>query len=68
MAQIKNVTDLTKDLIKVYAELRSKKIGLQEAKTISNIAGKLIGTCKVQIDYQKMTGNKNPIIFLEANK
>lgn len=67
MKQPKNITELTNDLAKVYAELRNKEIGEPAAKTAANVAGKLIGACKVTIEYQKMTGDKTPITFLQTN-
>jgi len=63
-----NVTELRDDLIKVYEDLKSGKIGLSEAKERANVSGKIIATAKTQMEYNKMTGNnKNEITFLNGN-
>lgn len=64
-----NVTELRNDLIKVYNQLRSSEIGIQEAKELANVSGKILSSAKTQMEYNKMTGNKNNTIkFLEANE
>jgi len=64
-----NVTELRNDLIKVYNQLRENEIGLQEAKELANVSGKILSSAKTQMEYNKMTGNKNNTIkFLEANE
>lgn len=64
-----NVIELRNDLIKVYEELRKNAIGTNEAKQLSNVAGKVISTAKVQLEYNKMTGsNSNKIKFLDVNE
>ena len=60
------VTDLRDDLIRVYSDLRDKKIGIQEARGLANVSGKIKSTAKTQIEYNKMTGNKDKIEFLEV--
>lgn len=62
-----NVTNLRKDLITVYEDLRTKKIGLSEASEAANVAGKIISTAKVQLEYNKHCGSKDPITFLVGN-
>jgi len=64
-----NVTELRNDLIKVYNQLRGSEIGIQEAKELANVSGKILSSAKTQMEYNKMTGNKNNTIkFLEANE
>ena len=63
-----NVTELRDDLIEVYQDLKDGKIGIQEAKEQANVSGKIISSAKVQMEYNKMTGNnKNSIAFLDGN-
>lgn len=62
-----NVTNLRKDLITVYEELRAKKIGISEASEAANVAGKIISTAKVQLEYNKYCGSKEAIGFLVGN-
>jgi hypothetical protein len=63
---MKNITELRNDLIIIYEKLRSGEIGISEAKEMANVAGKVISSTKVQIEYNKMTGNNSSKIkFLE---
>ena len=40
---------------------------MNEAKTASNVAGKMIGLWKVKIEYDKMTQSKSKISSLEGD-
>ena len=59
-----NVTDLRNHLIEVYEQLKNNDIGMQEAKGLANVAGKIISTGKSQMEYNKMVGSKTRIKFL----
>lgn len=63
-----NVLDLRNDLIKVYEDLRSGSIGNDEAKQAANVAGKIMSTCKSQMEYNKMTQSKKKINFLDVEE
>lgn len=64
-----NVKTLRDDLIKAYKQLRDGSIGISEAKGLANMAGKIISTAKVQMEFNKMTGkNKKGIKFLESDE
>ena len=66
---MENVKTLRDDLIKAYSGLRSGKIGISEAKSLANMAGKIMSTAKVQMEFNKMTGNnKRNIRFLESEE
>lgn len=66
---MKNVKELRDDLIKAYEQLRSGKIGITEAKGLANMAGKIMSTAKVQMEFNKMTGkNQKNIKFLESDE
>ena len=60
-----NVTDLRNHLIEVYGQLKNNEIGMQEAKGLANVAGKIISTGKSQMEYNKMVGSKTRIKFFE---
>ncbi len=64
---MKNVVELREDLMKVYTELRSGDLGTNEAKQAANVAGKIISTAKIQMEYNKMVQSKDRIPFLEVN-
>ncbi len=57
---------LIEDLKKVYEETRNGDINLQEAKTIANIAGKLIKASSVKLEYDKFVECKDGIDFLKT--
>ena len=63
---MKNIVDLRDDLMKVYQQLRSGKLGTDEAKQSANVAGKIISTAKTQMEYNKMVQSKDRIPFLEV--
>ena len=63
--ETKNVENLRNDLLKVYDGLRKGKIGLDEAKQAANVSGKIIGSVKIQIQYNKMVQSKERIPFME---
>jgi hypothetical protein len=67
MNKITNLTELRNDALKVYEQLRNKEIGIQEAKEASNVFGKIISSCKAQLEYNKYTGSKNPIDFMAGH-
>lgn len=50
-AKISNVNDLRNNLSDVFEALRAGNIAHKEAKEISNLAGKMINSAKVQLDY-----------------
>ena len=51
---MKTVLDLRNDLLEVYQDLKTGKLGINEAKQSANIAGKILATAKVQMEYNKM--------------
>ena len=63
-----NVLELRNDLIDVYSQMRSGSMGLDEAKQAANVAGKILGTAKVQMEYNKMCQTKKKINFLDVEE
>jgi hypothetical protein len=61
-----NITELRNDLLKVYDELRNKKIGISEAKEAANIVGKVVSSAKAQLEYNKWAGSKAAIEFMQG--
>jgi predicted ABC-class ATPase len=56
--RMKNVSELRAELSAVYAELRSGTVDAKVAKELANLAGKMITSAKIQIDYHTMRGDK----------
>ncbi len=66
MERINNVEDLRLDVIKIYEELRTGKLGLREAKELNNAAGKILGSAKLELEYNAYTKTQKRILFLET--
>lgn len=64
--KIKNVKDLTKHLVQNYEKLSDELITETKAKSISIMAGKIIGSVKVNLDYNKYMRLKRKISFLDV--
>lgn len=65
--KIENVVDLRDDLISVYNELKTGKIGLRDAKERNNTAGKILNSAKLELEYNVYTKTKAKIAFLEPS-
>lgn len=66
--KIKNIGDLIADLSGAYELLRNKEMGLNEAKEVANLGGKLIKAASVQLKYNQYMKINEPIPFLEGKK
>ena len=64
--KIKNIEGLRDVLLENFDKLVSGELKLDEAKEISNMAGKVINTCKVQVQYNEMRKIDKSIVFLEV--
>lgn len=65
---VDNVKKLRDDLLQTYALLRSGEVGISEAKSVANMAGKIMSTAKTQLEYNKFAGDNNKKIqFLESD-
>jgi len=58
--------ELRNELAKVFEELRSGTIKPKEAAELANLAGKMIASAKVQIEYALMRKQEPTISFLES--
>lgn len=68
LKEMTNIKDLRDNLITQYGDLATGKIDFAVAKELSNTAGKILGTCKVELEYNKNLGIKEEIEFLAVNK
>lgn len=64
--QITNIKTLRDSLIENYSDMKDKKIDLAAGKELANIAGKIIKSCQVELEYNKLMSKKIKIDFLEA--
>lgn len=65
---MQNIEELRSSLLENYENLKAGKIEIKPAKELANIAGKIINTLRVQLDYNTLTGNTEKIPFLEVKK
>lgn len=63
-----NIKELRDHLLEMYQKLRDGKIGIKEAKEQANIAGKIISSAKVQMEYNIYIQSKKKIKFLDSNE
>ena len=64
---IDNVESLRDKLSEIFDALRDGAIAHKEAKEISNLAGKMINSAKVQLDYHSLRKDENfKINFLHS--
>jgi len=68
MEKIENIRDLRDDLIQLYEDLKEKRIGLKEVKELTNTAGKIMNSAKLELEYRSFVGNKEEILFLKTYK
>ena len=62
--KITNIEELRDDLLKVYCDLRTGKLGTNEVKEAANVSGKILSSAKTQMEYNKMVQSKEPIPFM----
>ena len=62
---MKNVTQLRNELAEVFDQLKSGLIKPKEAGELANVAGKMINSAKVQLEYYSMRKEAPTIIFLK---
>lgn len=68
---MKNVNELREQLSQVFTDLRSGKVKHSDAAELANLAGKMINSAKVQLEYYALAKEIPNITFLkseEANK
>ncbi len=63
---MKNAKELREEIISVFEDVKSDKIDLKKAKELTNAAGKILNTVKVQIMYNSLMDRKEKIDFLEC--
>jgi hypothetical protein len=65
---MKTINDVRDQLSIIFNELRGGEIKPNEADSLANIAGKMIASAKVQLDYYALTKTRPEIYFLEGEK
>jgi hypothetical protein len=65
---MKNVVELRKELSKVFVELKEGTVQSKDASEMANLAGKMINSAKVQLEYHALRKDKPSIKFLHAKE
>lgn len=63
-----NVKGLRDELLNTFNKLRGGSIGIQEAKELANVSGKVLSSAKLQLEYNKYTQSQNSIKFLDSDE
>jgi len=65
---MKNVTELRNELSQVFADLKSGSVKHSDAAELANLAGKMIGSAKVQLEYYALRKEMPTISFLASEE
>lgn len=65
---MKNVTELREQLSQVFSELRSGSVKHSDAAELANLAGKMITSAKVQLEYYALRKEAPTINFLASEE
>ena len=61
---MQNIKELRESLADNYEKMKANEMELKMGKELANTAGKVINTLKVELEYKKLTNNKDKIPFL----
>lgn len=65
---MKNADELRNELAQTFAELKAGAIKPSEAAELANLAGKMIASAKVQVEYFVLRKESPRIEFLETGE
>lgn len=63
-----NTTELRKNLIEVFEDLKKRKIDTAAAKSMVAVSNSILKSASIEADYNKFLGEKNTIEFLKTPK
>jgi len=62
---MQNITELRKSLADNYEKMKSGDMEIKQGKELSNCAGKIIQSLKVELEYQTLLGTAKEIKYLK---
>jgi len=65
---MKNTTELRDELVKVFDDLKNRKINTASAKSMVALTNSILKSCSVEADYNKFLSKKTEIEFLKTPK
>lgn len=64
-SKIKNLHELGVDLLEVYTQLRNGQMEKSTARSLASVAGKVIESLKVQLEYNAIKSTIDKVELLE---
>lgn len=64
---MQNITELRDSLADNYTRMKEREMDLATGKELSNAAGKIINSLKVELEYNQLMDIKERIDFLEKD-
>ena len=61
-----NVKELRNELVQLFNELKEDKVDIKKAKEMTNTAGKILSSAKLELMYNQTTNQNKTIEFLEV--
>lgn len=65
MQTITNINQLRESLTENYSLLKTKEMSVDLGKELANTAGKILKSCKLELDYHVLLQDKKKIDFLD---
>ncbi|MFL1012361.1 hypothetical protein [Flavisericum labens] len=62
---MQNITELRKSLADNYEKMKAGEMEIKQGKELSNCAGKIIQSLKVELEYQTLLGTNKEIDYLK---
>jgi|TARA_R110000782_G_scaffold154293_1_gene246669 hypothetical protein len=62
---MRNIKELRESLADNYESMKADEMELKKGKELSNTAGKIISSLKIELEYQSALGVKKEISFLK---
>ena len=63
---MKNVTELRSQLIKLYDDVSNDGTPIEKAKVLVSASNSILKTVALEIEHNKLTGNKKDIPFMNS--
>lgn len=63
---MRNTTELRNEMVKVFNDLKGRKIDTTSAKTMVLVSNSILKSAAIEADYNKFIGQKTEIEFLKT--
>jgi hypothetical protein len=62
---MRNISELRNELLDNFTNLKTGKLGVQEANAMTNTSGKILASVNTELKYAQLNGKPPKIKFLE---